>query len=87
MEKLYNLIECDFELLGGTILEDKLQHKVPETISSLKLADIKIWVLTGDKMDTVESIGIGCNLLSYDEKIFKIRILTKKENNVNSKKN
>ena len=84
LEKLYNIIECDFELLGGTILEDKLQHKVPETISSLKLADIKIWVLTGDKMDTVESIGIGCNLLSllsYDEKIFKIRILTKKENN------
>ena len=81
LERLYNIIECDFELLGGTILEDKLQHKVPETISALKLADIKIWVLTGDKMDTVENIGIGCNLLSYDEKIFKIRILTKKENN------
>ena len=81
LERLYNIIECDFELLGGTILEDKLQHKVPETISALKLADIKIWVLTGDKLDTVENIGIGCNLLSYDEKIFKIRILTKKENN------
>jgi phospholipid-transporting ATPase len=40
LEKLYDIIECNFELLGGTVLEDKLQHKVPETITSLKLADI-----------------------------------------------
>ena len=79
IEKLYNLIECDFELLGGTILEDKLQNKVPDTINALKMADIKIWVLTGDKMDTVENIGISCNLLSYDEKLFKITILPKNE--------
>ena len=79
LDKLYDIIECDFELLGGTILEDKLQHKVPDTISALKMADIKIWVLTGDKMDTVENIGISCNLLSYEEKIFKIKILTNDE--------
>ena len=75
LEKLYDIIECNFELLGGTVLEDKLQNKVPETITSLKLADIKIWVLTGDKMDTVENIGISCNLLSYKEKIFKIKMI------------
>ena len=79
MEKLYDIIECDFELLGGTVLEDKLQNKVPETISSLKMADIRIWVLTGDKMDTVENIGVSCNLLSYDEKMFKICILPKSD--------
>ena len=74
IERLYDLIECDFELLGGTVLEDKLQNKVPDTISSLKRADIKIWVLTGDKMDTVENIGISCNLLTFNEKIFRIKI-------------
>ena len=79
MEKLYDIIECDFELLGGTVLEDKLQNKVPETISSLKMADIRIWVLTGDKMDTVENIGVSCNLLSYEEKMFKICILPKSD--------
>ena len=77
IEKLYDLIECDFELLGGTVLEDKLQNKVPDTITALKMADIKIWVLTGDKMDTVENIGISCNLLSFDEKIFRIKISPK----------
>ena len=80
IEKLYDLIECDFDLLGGTILEDKLQHKVPDTISELKRADIKIWVLTGDKMDTVENIGISCNLLSFDEKIFRIKISSEEDN-------
>ena len=83
IEKLYDIIECNFELLGGTVLEDKLQNKVPETITSLKLADIKIWVLTGDKMDTVENIGISCNLLSYNEKIFKIKMIERNNEDEN----
>lgn len=37
------------QLLGATAIEDKLQDGVPETISKLSKADIKIWVLTGDK--------------------------------------
>ena len=83
IEKLYDIMECNFELLGGTVLEDKLQNKVPETITSLKLADIRIWVLTGDKMDTVENIGISCNLLSYHEKIFKIKMFQRDDYNDN----
>lgn len=41
------------QLLGATAIEDKLQDKVPETIELLSKADIKIWVLTGDKQGTV----------------------------------
>lgn len=36
-------------LIGGTAIEDKLQDGVPETIARLAEANIKIWVLTGDK--------------------------------------
>lgn len=43
------LLSC-FKLLGATAVEDKLQEGVPETIARLSLADIKIWVLTGDKL-------------------------------------
>jgi len=35
--------------LGATAVEDKLQDGVPQTIEQLAKADIKIWVLTGDK--------------------------------------
>lgn len=38
-----------FQLLGATAIEDKLQDGVPQTIEQLSKADIKIWVLTGDK--------------------------------------
>lgn len=41
------------KLLGATAIEDKLQEGVPETITCLNLADIKIWVLTGDKLGSI----------------------------------
>ena len=70
--KLYNKIENNLELLGATVVEDKLQEKVPETIKELRMAGIKIWVLTGDKADTAENIALSCNLISPEHKIFKI---------------
>jgi phospholipid-translocating ATPase len=62
-ERLYDIIENDLILLGGTVVEDKLQDNVPQTIKELKSAGIKIWILTGDKLDTAEGIGYNCNLL------------------------
>lgn len=46
---VYEEIETNMSLVGTTAIEDKLQDGVPETIANLLLADIKIWVLTGDK--------------------------------------
>uniref|UniRef100_A0A7N9CB80 Phospholipid-transporting ATPase n=1 Tax=Macaca fascicularis TaxID=9541 RepID=A0A7N9CB80_MACFA len=57
------------DLLGATAIEDKLQDGVPETISKLAKADIKIWVLTGDKKETAENIGFACELLTEDTTI------------------
>ncbi|KAM7391144.1 hypothetical protein PAMP_021856 [Pampus punctatissimus] len=63
LEQLYEEIEKDLLLLGATAIEDKLQDGVPQTIEQLSKADIKIWVLTGDKQETAENIGYSCNLL------------------------
>ncbi|KAJ3235827.1 hypothetical protein HDU81_011406 [Chytriomyces hyalinus] len=57
------LIERDLTLMGATAIEDRLQDGVPETIATLSKAGIKIWVLTGDKMETAINIGFSCNLL------------------------
>uniref|UniRef100_A0A9J8A228 Phospholipid-transporting ATPase n=1 Tax=Cyprinus carpio carpio TaxID=630221 RepID=A0A9J8A228_CYPCA len=57
------------DLIGATAIEDKLQDGVPETIAKLAKADIKIWVLTGDKKETAENIGFSCQLLTEDMKI------------------
>ncbi|XP_063753235.1 phospholipid-transporting ATPase ID-like isoform X2 [Eleginops maclovinus] len=63
LDELYEEIEKDLLLLGASAIEDKLQDGVPQTIEQLSKADIKIWVLTGDKQETAENIGYSCNLL------------------------
>ena len=65
-------VEKNLFLIGTTIVEDKLQEKVPETIRDLRLAQIKVWMLTGDKMNTAYNIGLSCNLISRNMKIFNI---------------
>ena len=68
----YEKVENNLYIIGATIVEDKLQENVPETIRDLRLANIKIWMLTGDKMDTAENIGKSCNLISEDIQLFRL---------------
>jgi P-type E1-E2 ATPase len=63
LAQLYDRFERDLVLLGGTAVEDRLQDDVPETIHDLQTAGIKIWMLTGDKLETAENIGYSCSLL------------------------
>lgn len=66
LEEVSDRIERDLMLLGGTAIEDRLQDGVPDTISLLGDAGIKLWVLTGDKVETAINIGFSCNLLNND---------------------
>jgi magnesium-transporting ATPase (P-type) len=64
-------IEQGFYLIGCTAVEDKLQDKVPETIRDFLKANIKVWMLTGDKLETAENIGYSCKLIQNDfEKMY-----------------
>ncbi|XP_070781239.1 phospholipid-transporting ATPase IC isoform X1 [Enoplosus armatus] len=69
LDSVYEQIESNLMLIGATAIEDKLQDGVPETIATLAKADIKIWVLTGDKKETAENIGYSCSLLTDDMQI------------------
>ncbi|RDW72911.1 phospholipid-transporting ATPase-2 [Coleophoma cylindrospora] len=69
MEALADSIERELTLLGGTAIEDRLQEGVPATIALLADAGIKLWVLTGDKVETAINIGFSCNLLNNDMQI------------------
>uniref|UniRef100_A0AAX7SFU3 Phospholipid-transporting ATPase n=1 Tax=Astatotilapia calliptera TaxID=8154 RepID=A0AAX7SFU3_ASTCA len=69
LDAVYEQIENNLMLIGATAIEDKLQDGVPETIAKLAKADIKIWVLTGDKKETAENIGYSCSLLTDDMEI------------------
>jgi len=73
VEALCDEIERDFRLLGATAIEDRLQDGVPEAIADLKRAGIKVWVATGDKLETAIAIGRSTNLISSDANIIIVR--------------
>eukprot|EP00250_Pteridium_aquilinum_P014699 c22146_g2_i1 orf=517-4191(-) len=63
LDEVAELIERNLILVGSTAVEDKLQRGVPQCIDKLAQAGIKIWVLTGDKLETAVNIGFACSLL------------------------
>ncbi|KAJ3555310.1 hypothetical protein NM688_g2646 [Phlebia brevispora] len=63
VDKANEQVECSLTILGATALEDKLQEGVPDAIETLHQAGIKLWILTGDKVQTAIEIGFSCNLL------------------------
>ncbi len=72
MSVLQEELEKDLVVIGATAIEDKLQDKVGDTIAILKEAGIKVWVLTGDKVETAINIGFSCKLLDKTQHIFTI---------------
>lgn len=63
IEESGDLIEQELELCAATAIEDKLQQGVPEAIDKLRRANIKMWMLTGDKRETAINIGYSCRLI------------------------
>ncbi|KAG8383136.1 hypothetical protein BUALT_Bualt05G0153300 [Buddleja alternifolia] len=72
LDEVAELIEKELILIGCTAIEDKLQEGVPACIETLSRAGIKIWVLTGDKMETAINIAYACKLINNSMKQFII---------------
>lgn len=72
-------IEANLELIGLTGVEDKLQPYVKESIEMLRTAGIKIWMLTGDKIETATCIAISTKLVSRNQSIFNLLASNKHE--------
>ncbi|KAG5670176.1 hypothetical protein PVAND_000457 [Polypedilum vanderplanki] len=64
VEMCQRKIETNLELLGSTAVEDALQDNVKDTLESLRFAGIKVWVLTGDKVETALNIALSCGHIS-----------------------
>ena len=58
--------------MGVTAIEDKLQDNVPEAIAALRRGGVKVWVLTGDKVDTAINIGYACQVMTDDMTVAKL---------------
>lgn len=69
MEKL----EKEMDLVGITGVEDKLQDEVALTIEALRMGGVKIWMLTGDKVETAKCIAISAGLKAASQEIHEVR--------------
>jgi len=72
IEQAGDLIEVDLEISGATAIEDKLQDGVPDAIDKLRRANIKLWMLTGDKRETAVNIGHSCRLIKDYSKVITL---------------
>lgn len=72
MSEFAEKIESNLVLLGMTAVEDSLQKNVKETIQRLLQADIKVWMITGDKLETAENIGLMAGIVNHDMETFRL---------------
>uniref|UniRef100_A0A7N8YKH8 Phospholipid-transporting ATPase n=1 Tax=Mastacembelus armatus TaxID=205130 RepID=A0A7N8YKH8_9TELE len=72
LAEAYDLIEKDLILLGATAVEDRLQEKAADTIESLHKAGMKVWVLTGDKMETAAATCYASKLFRRNTQILEL---------------
>ena len=66
-------LEKNMDFLCVTGVEDLLQDDVASTIDNLRNAGMKVWMLTGDKVETATCISISAGLKAKNHKIYTIK--------------
>ncbi|GKT22081.1 hypothetical protein ADUPG1_012049, partial [Aduncisulcus paluster] len=69
---IYGEIECDLAICGCSGVEDQLQSGVSQTLQDLREAEVRVWVLTGDKVGTAINIGYSSKLIPKEALVLKI---------------
>ncbi|XP_078513783.1 phospholipid-transporting ATPase IH isoform X1 [Lissotriton helveticus] len=72
LAEAYEQVEQDLILLGATAVEDRLQEKAADTIEALQKAGMKVWVLTGDKMETAAATCYACKLFRRSTQLLEL---------------
>jgi phospholipid-translocating ATPase len=76
---VHEYLEQDLELLGVTGVEDKLQKDVKPSLELLRNAGIKIWMLTGDKVETARCVAVSSKLVARGQYVHTIAKLKRKD--------
>lgn len=69
-EEVIGMLESGMELLGITGVEDLLQDNIQSVIENLREAGIRVWMLTGDKLETAKCIAISTSLKAVGQQFF-----------------
>ena len=66
-------LEESMDLLGVTGVEDLLQDDVKTVIENLRAAGVKVWMLTGDKLETAKCIAISTGMKAAAVPFYEVR--------------
>lgn len=67
-------VECDLELLGVVMLENRLKPQTVGVIHQLKKANIRPIMVTGDNLLTAMSVARECGLLDCHKRAFIVEL-------------
>ena len=73
ISEVVSKLENNMDFLCVTGVEDLLQNNVATTIDNLRNAGMKVWMLTGDKVETATCISISAGLKAKTHKIYTIK--------------
>ena len=76
IRKVVESLEVNMKFLGITGVEDKLQEDVMHTLENLRGAGIKVWMLTGDKIETAKTIAISAGIKAVEHQFFTMKDMT-----------
>jgi len=76
MQAVIETLEVDMHLLGITGVEDKLQDDVVNTLENMKHAGIKVWMLTGDKVETAITVATSAGLKHQRQDMMVMKEMT-----------
>ncbi|RNF07043.1 putative phospholipid-transporting ATPase IIB [Trypanosoma rangeli] len=79
LDEAMRFIEKDMKLLCVTGVEDELQNDVTASIETLGMGGIKVWILTGDKVETATTIGRSTRLIPRHGVVEVMKVSTEKE--------
>ncbi|BFU18901.1 phospholipid-transporting P-type ATPase, putative [Entamoeba histolytica HM-1:IMSS-B] len=69
--KVQESIEHGLNAMCITGVEDELQEDVQKTLEMLKQANVRVWMLTGDKVETATCIAKSTKLVDIDQEIIQ----------------
>ena len=79
IEAAFGQLEGRLQLLGASAVDDQLQEFVAQTVDFLLAAEIKIVVLTGDKLETAVTIAKQSHLIMPGVRVVYVAGVTKDE--------
>ena len=73
MAEVVAKLENNLDFLCVTGVEDLLQDEVAMIIENMRSAGMKVWMLTGDKVETATCISISAGIKDKKQKIYTIK--------------